>query len=82
MNENKNEMIVLFPGGEWSTNIRTPPGLCAKIDELLAQIKKTSGIKFSRNAFILKSIKFFFDHLLISKDINDLIKKMEDIKIK
>lgn len=82
MNENKSEMVVLFPNGEWSTNIRTPVGLCAKIDGMLDQIKKASGQKISRNAFILKAIKFFFDYLLTSKSLEEVIKKMDDVKIR
>jgi len=82
MNEMKNEMIVQFPDGEWTTNIRTPTGLCAKIDAMLNQIKKTSGHKVSRNSFILKAIRFYFDHLLESKNIEEAIQKIEAVRIK
>lgn len=82
MNEIKNEMLVQFPDGEWTTNVRTPPGLCAKIDAMLSQIHKSTKVKYSRNIFILKAIRYYFDHLIESKDIKELTDRIESVKIK
>jgi hypothetical protein len=53
-------------------------GLKENIDDLLEYINKKTGIKITRNRFCISAFKFYFDALLKSENVNDMLKNMVD----
>ena len=55
------------------SSIRAPKDLKKRIDDLLSVIEKKSGAKFSRNEFIVRSVQFYFEHLVSQPSVKSII---------
>jgi len=78
MGRNKDHLAIYFPGDKTVRgSVELRKGIKEAIDEMLLEIYKVSSIKFSRNDFIVKSIKFYLAHLSEIPDIKNLIEEMQ-----
>lgn len=64
----------------WTSKVcgsfRGPFGLRTAIDNLLVEILAETGIKFSRNEFILNAIRYYIRYILQAKSIPDVTERL------
>ncbi len=77
MAEDKDTLSIYLPGSKGRGNVSLEKGLKAAIDEMLSEIYKETGHKFSRNDFIVKSIKFYLHHLLSMPSITEFSEELK-----
>ncbi len=57
MGSSKTEIISIhWPGEKGRSSIRVPKGMTAAIDRFLEAIREETGLKITRNDYIMKSI--------------------------
>jgi metal-responsive CopG/Arc/MetJ family transcriptional regulator len=73
----KNRIIgVRFPGDKSTTSIVTPENLRGQIDDVLAYIHIKTKVKFSRNEFIMKALRFYLEYLLQLSNSKEVIESI------
>ena len=78
--DDKNPHVIPFwwdDSKKW-TSLRGPLHLKEQIDHLLRIINKQTGVKFSRNEFIIKSIRHYLIFLSELPSIKKIISSMEE----
>lgn len=77
MSKGKGELIAISFKKEGATSLRGPTGLKKAMDELLGDIKTETGVKVSRNEFIMNAIRHYLEYLHDSEDIEELVKRIK-----
>lgn len=76
MSSKKTEVISLdFKDGGMGS-VRTPNNLKQAIDKFLTVIEHRTGIKYSRNEFILNAIRWYLEMLSESETKSEIIDKL------
>jgi len=70
---------IRFPQGS-NLSVAAPDGFKQSMDEILSFIRERTGVKFTRNEFIIKAVKFYLEYLLASKSRAELVEKIETAK--
>jgi len=77
---NKNKIMTLrLRDDDVPTSIIVEKSVADALDDLL-KFLNNSGLKISRNAFIVEAIKYYVNHLLTSKNYTKIFNKMKGEK--
>jgi hypothetical protein len=77
MSENTEQMTVYWPDGE-KDNIQAPVGFKDSLKWFLDAVYKATGYKCSRNEFLMKSARFYLDHLLQAKNTKRILNSLKE----
>jgi hypothetical protein len=79
--ETEDNISFKFPEGT-QYSVSGPLGLRDAIDNVRKIIHRETGVKFSRNEFILKALRHYMQTLANHKTVQDAVKEMEANKEK
>ena len=68
---------VHWTGEKGRSSVRAPKGLKTEVDEFLDMLYEETGVRFSRNEFIMTSIKRMLEYLVESKSKKDLLERID-----
>ena len=76
--DEKNLPITINFGHHKMSSLYGPTGLKERIDEFLRELWSETGVKFSRNQFILNAIRYYLRHLIQTDTLEDIVGRMKE----
>ena len=77
---NERLISVVFPHDKYRSSIAAPPGFKKNLDAFLEKLYQKTGVHFSRNEFIIKSIIHYYEHLSKVMTTDDMVKEIDETK--